>query len=521
MKWHAQVLHVARKDLRLSRWLLLTYATVVAAAGAAAAEWGVLADIAPLLRMFGVVVLGAVLLAVLVQADSPARGESLWVTLPLRSSAVFAAKILVGVVVVIGIALLGQLAGLRAHDVAPGDLPRLLGRSALSYGVWLAVAAAVASLTRDLRGFLLALTLGGFAWLLAFQVIAFTIGPSVPPAWSPSPFFIAGMLLLLAHQYRTRDVRRGTAISVAVSIALMFLPIALPRSAASATPATRTIPDHLRPDAIEIGELTLTAGSQTGFMIRLTGVSPFHQYVLVSPIVRIWMADGSSAAVRVKEPLVSLNEPTPRLKGLRNVGERRQITTVAAGVSLDLTPAQRQVLAAGQARLSLRGHLEVRELRAGMELPLRVGAGAADGGSRIRITKVESLPDGPAVELRTSTVTPAGERRVETTFESRVPRYLLVNRGRREALELRPSGSYSSDLALVLPGPRAQSSTTDLIPNFQQPGEAPRIEPAWLRGTQLLLVTWVAVGSDPIAVEDQGRGYEEWTAESVARSRGR
>lgn len=519
MKWHAQVLHVARKDLRLSRWLLLAYAAVVTAAAAAAAEWGVFAAIAPLLRMLGVVSLGAVLAAVLVQADSPARGESLWVTLPLRSSAVFAAKILVGVVVVIGIALLGQLAGLRAHDVAPGDLPRLLGRSALSYGVWLAVAAAVASLTRDLRGFLLALTLAGFAWLLAFQVIAFSIGPSVPPAWSPLPFFAAGMLLLLAHQYHTRDVRRGTAIAVAVSIALMFLPIALPRSAASATPATRAIPDHLRPGSIEIGELALKTGSQTGFMIRLTGVSPFHHYVLVSPIVRIQMADGSSAAVRVKEPLVSLNEPIPRLKGLRNLGERRQITTVATGVSLDLTPAQRQALAAGKSRLTLQGHLEVRELRTGVELPLRVGASAADGGSRIRITSVESLPDGPAVEMRTSTVSASGERKAETMFEPRVPEYLLVNRGRREALELRRSGSYGSDFSLMLPGPRAQSSTTDLLPNFQQPGEAPQIEPAWLGGARLLLVSWVPLGSVPISAVDRGRGYEEWTAEHAARSR--
>jgi hypothetical protein len=521
MRWHAQVLHVARKDLRLSRWLLLAYAAVVAAAGAAAAEWGVFAAIAPALRMLGVVMLGAVLLAVLVQADSPARGDSLWVTLPLRSSAVFAAKILVGVVVVIGIALLGQLAGLRAHDVAPGDLAALLGRSALSYGAWLAVVAAVASLTRDLRGFLLALTLAGFAWLFAVQVIVFGIGPSVPSGWSTWPFFIAGMLLLLAHQYHTRDVRRGAAIAVAVAIALMFLPMALPRSAASATPASRPIPVHLRPGSIEIGELALKAGSQTGFTIRLTGASPFHQYLLVSPTVRMRMAGGSFAAVRVKEPLVSINEPIPRLNGLRNLGERLRMTRVAGGVSLDLSPAQRQALAAGQAKLSLRGQLEVREVRAGAEMPLRVGASSANGGSRIRITNVETLPEGPEVELRTSTVSPPGDRQAETTFESRVPRYLLVNRGRGEALELRFSGSSGSDFSLVLPGPRAQSSTTDLVANFQQPGEAPRIEPAWLGAARLQFVSWVAVGSDPIAVEERGRGYKEWYAEDAARGRGR
>jgi hypothetical protein len=195
---------------------------------------------------------------------------------------------------------------------------------------------------------------------------------------------------------------------------------------------------------------------------------------------------------------------------------------VSARVAVDLSPAQRQALAAGQARLSLQGHLEVRELRAGAELPLRVGASAADGGRRIRITSVESLPEGPAVEVRTSSVqSSVGEGRAATTFEPRVPEYLLVNRSRRETFELRRSSSSGSDFALVLPGPRAQSSTIELVPQDLQPGETLRIEPAWLAGARLLLVTWVPVGSVPVSAEDRGRGYKEWAAEPAARGGGR
>ncbi|HLL85132.1 MAG TPA: hypothetical protein VK420_20855, partial [Longimicrobium sp.] len=394
MKWRAQVLHVARKDLRLSRWLLLAYAAVVAGAAAGAAEWGAFAAIDPALRTLTVFMLGAVLFAVLVQADSPARGDSLWVTLPLQPSAVFAAKLLVGGVVLIGIPLLGQLVGLRAHDVAPGDLPGLLGQSALSYGVWLAMVAAIAGLTRDLRSFLLALTLVAFCLLFGVRAVALGIGLSGPTGWDTSPFIVAGTLLLLAHQYRTRDVRRGAAMAIVFGIAVVFVPLALPRSAASATPATGTISRQLRPDSIEIGEVDLKNG-QAAVVMRVVGASPFHHYVLVSPTVRIRMADGSSAAVQVKEPLVSFTEPIPRLNGLGILGEGQKFAWHVARVSLDPSPAQRQALTAGQARLSLQGRLEVRELRTGAELPLRVGASAAHGGSRIRVTGVELLPDGP------------------------------------------------------------------------------------------------------------------------------
>lgn len=523
MKWHAQVLHVARKDLRLSRWLFLAYAAVVAGVTAAAAEWGAFAAIASPLRMLGLILLGTVLLAWLVQADSPARSDALWVTLPLHPSAVFAAKLLVGGVVLIGIALLGQLAGLRAHDVAPGDLPGLLGRSALSYGAWLMIAAAMAALTRDLRSFLLVLTLFAFVWLFAVQAVVLAIGRSGPSGWNMSPYIVAGMLLVLAHQYRTRDVRRGAAMAVALGIAVVFVPLAFPRSAASAVPTTRAIADHLRPASIEIGEVSLKPGSQAAFVMRVVGASPFHHYVLVSPTVRVRMDDGSSVVLPGTERLVSLNDPAVRLEGLRSLTERPRSESFAAQVQIELSPTQRQALAAGRARLSLQGRLEARELRAGVELPLRVGAGAADGGRRIRITSVESRPDGPAVEVRTSEVrSPVVGDPEGGGYGRSAAEYLLLNRSRRESLQMAMRSSSGSDFALVLPGPRARSSTTEIVPDDTRPdGEPRRVGPDWLGGARLLLVRWVPVGSSPIAAEDQGRGHKEWAAEDTRPSRGR
>jgi hypothetical protein len=94
------------------------------------------------------------------------------------------------------------------------------------------------------------------------------------------------------------------------------------------------------------------------------------------------------------------------------------------------------------------------------------------------------------------------------------PEHLLVSRSRREALQLRRGGVSESDFALVLPGPRARSSTTELGLEVGPPGEAPRIGPEWIGAARLLLVRWVPVGSGAIAVEDQGRGYRDRSAES-------
>jgi hypothetical protein len=217
-----------------------------------------------------------------------------------------------------------------------------------------------------------------------------------------------------------------------------------------------------------------------------------------------------------------LSLPIARLEGVRNLGEHRPIDRFVAMAAIELSPAQREALAAGQARLSLQGRLEVRELRTRAELPLRAGASDAKGGRRVQITGVENLPEGPAIEVRTSEVgSSADEGSDPSTYGMHAPEYLLVNRSRREALQMRRGGSSGSDLALVLPGTRARRSTADLVPGYQRPVEGPRVGPEWLGAARLLLVKWVPVGSDPITLKDQGRGLEEWAAEDDEGGRGR
>jgi hypothetical protein len=503
MKWHAQVAHVARKDLRQFWWMIAAYALVVAASTATATRWSAFGAGHPLLSMFGIVVLGMVLLAVLVQADSPARSTPFWITLPLHPSAVFTAKLVVGVVLVLGLALVGQAAALSAHAVPAGDLPGLLGHSALSFGSWLGTAAVIAALAPDLRTFLLALTLTTLTSFLGAYV-----------SWSlhdfshPSPSLLIPvvelccMVLLLAHQYLTRRVRRGVAAGV-----LLWTASLLVRSGSSAElAAAGVVPSPLRAATINIDEMQFSSGPEPMMMIQAKGLSPVHDYVLVSPIVELRMDDGSSAPVRLKESFIRLSHAAVPAEGIRWVNGRDPATEIGYVVTLKVTGAQRQALEQGRARLSLRGRVEVREPRVKMDLPLVAGAAAARQGLRMRVTRAEVLAQGPSVEVQASSVARSGSAGSGSERWSGFgpADHVLVNRSRGEGIILNSGSSRGSDGGLVLPGPSTKVSTTTFEPEITL-GRKISIEPGWLSGARLLVLEWAPLGSYPIAIQQRSR----------------
>ncbi len=87
----AQALHVARKDLRESRWPLIGYAALVVFAAVRAAGWwspGRAFEAA----MFLVVVAGIVLVPIVVQSDSPTGSDVFWATRPLAPTSVLISR---------------------------------------------------------------------------------------------------------------------------------------------------------------------------------------------------------------------------------------------------------------------------------------------------------------------------------------------------------------------------------------------------------------------------------------------
>jgi hypothetical protein len=508
MKWHAQVAHVARKDLRQFRWMIAVYAVVVAAA-TPEAGWSAFGADSPLLWMFVLVLTGMVLLAVLVQADSPARSTPLWVTLPLHPSAVFTAKLVVGVLVVLGLALVGQAVALSAHAVSAGDLPRLLGRSAVAFGLWLGTAAVIAALAPDLRTFLLALTLMTLGWMFSAQVIWASL--TWPENSGPLPLFVLVtglfcLVVLLAHQYLTRRIRRGVAAGALFWAASLLIPPVVARSAPAGDLAAGVVPDPVRAATIIIDSVDFHSNSEPMMKIRVKGLSPVHNYVLMSPAVELRMEDGSSAPVRTNDRFVWLGHGVVRLEGIRWVNRTepaQEAQETHTGVGLTLTPAQRRALEQGRARLSLRGRVEVREPRVRMELPLAAGAAGVRQGLRIRVTRAEVLAQGPSVEVRASSVAASRSGSGSESWSGPSSAdHVLVNRSRGEGLVMNQRSSHSSEGGLVLPGPSTKALRVVLEP-VGTPSPETGVEAGWLNGAHLLVVDWAPLGSYPIAIQQQ------------------
>lgn len=510
MRWHAQVAHVMRKDLYRSRWLLLAYTMVVLGVTAAAVGWRAFgAGSAPLGTLF-LILLGMILVALLVQADSPRGSTAFWVTLPLHRSAVFTAKVAGAILFLLVLPLVGQFAGLWAHAVAAGDLPVLLGRSALTYGAWLGFAAVVAALTPDLRTFAAGLVLVVVGGAVGMETLGSWLHPARAPL-SPDPLpwpvtVVGGALLVLAHQYRTRNVVRGAWIATLLGIAVVVLPVTAGRAAPAVRPASSSIPDPLRPAKLAVRNVRVDQGDETTLELQLSGVSASHQYLLVSPVVHLQRPNGSPVRVEIqsgRNASISLNAPIPGMdETLTWLGERVPPQNFLTTVRVDLLPEQREAVARGDARLTVRGHLEVREARVQADLPLEVGAMAIFAGRRTRVLEVENTGEGASVGLQASSV--ASPRFSEATTQMHMPAqrsimYALVNQYAHEAVALSERRSSGSNFALVLPGPQTWTETHSL----QQDPMVSRVRVGddWLRHARLVLLDWVPVGSDPFLIQ--------------------
>lgn len=507
MRWHAQVAHVMRKDLRASRAHVVAYVVVVLGATAAAVTGALHGAGLSLLWMISVIVMGVVVTALLIHADSPRASNAFWITLPLHRSAVLAAKV-TGVILLLLLPLAGQFAALRAHGVPVDALSALLGRSALSYAAWLGMGAVIAALTPDFRTFAVGLVIVWVAETIAANAIIYWVGDP----WSGAPPFyglprlatmVCGALFVLAHQYRTRNLLRSVMIAAGILIAGLAVPLVWSQQAQAPAPAAApaTLPEALSAATLAVGETRMDAGEDPWIGLQLNGASDVHQYLLIHPVARLHGRDGSSVPVEFhsSDPHLSLNSPLPRLEGETTwLGERTFPPGIIKMVRVRLSPEQRAALRRGDARLTLEGSLEVRAARVWADLPLATGANAASGGRRVRVVRVENSGGRPVVELDREFVgSPSGRgsRLSESRFD--VVDHVLVNPASGEAVALRQAGGSGSSFGLVLPGPDAWTTRqTFELGRDSDSGITDR----WLRQARLHLIEWVTVGSAPVGV---------------------
>jgi hypothetical protein len=508
MRWHAQVVHVARKDLWLLRWPLLAYAIVVGLTTLSAGAVIEPGSDSALLGAMGVFVLGAIVAAMAVYTDDPASTRALWPTRPLSPSAVFAAKVLLIEGVLVGIISLGALAALVLHAVPLREMPPLLARSAAIFGTTFAIAAMVAVVTPGLRAFIPV----GLVAFLCVQLLVRRL-----PAWQPGsgqptllgawPVLAVTVYLAVAlMQYTNRRIFR-TRVIVLASLALAVVRMPAPQQRAS---RPRELPEMSPVIQLQVlpVQLPTHAGDESlSLQLGLSGDHPEAQYWITNP--RLWLDDGSgrerAIPVRFYHPVV----PGAGIRAVPTSAAARNLITLAhAGPLID-------AMKRGTGRLIVEGTVELRALRPITSMPLEAGATGRAVGRRLRILSVSGVSEPTYVLVRVSLirVSPPEWQAVADRDLTRDVSYEIVDPagGTRAILPVTHSSGGSGTF---LPGLETNYGTstlssrpfrpmparTQIVGRGLPPAPTPPAIPSIGPNTQLVVSAWTLVGTAALRV---------------------
>ncbi|MDB4913797.1 MAG: hypothetical protein JWM95_1441 [Gemmatimonadetes bacterium] len=474
MSFIAQVWHVMRKDARQVRVLLLVYVAAVAAS----AEHAIApTDINPLLEMVVLLlfVLGMLVAAGLVQADSPTRNDAFWRTRPLRPMAVLAAKVVTIIVAVLLLAAVAQAMVLTILAVPFRAAVPLVGNSARIYATWLLVAVIVASATRDLRTFVVTLMAGAFATLVSISLIG---APKFQLALSHVELPLrllgaAGGIIFVVHLYRGHDITRRTLLCGVFPVIALLLPMfaAAPGTPESELAGTSTA--HLK--------LDLEAGStpvRPEVRIRVEGAEAGKRYRIRSGVVVFHQHGKDTLQIKLPEELVELDRDSV--------------------VNFPIGDASR--LQAPVDSIVLTGTLIVEAMASGDTLRYRQFSTAARDGRRVTITKVAPFFDDALLVLTTTRVeegsTPvanggAGDDGASTAR--------LVNTVLHESIPLHRMRGGTSSRSILLSGVSlSESSDTYKAGPLDRFSRGRTVDAAWLKDAYVELTRWVLEHKYPV-----------------------
>jgi hypothetical protein len=514
MTWLGQVLHVAAKDVRQARWMLLAYLAVAAFATLSALggrdEFGI-RDMSMVL----VVIVGMFTAAFFIQADSPVRSDAFWASRPFHPGAVLAAKGMSALVVLVGVPLLGQLAVLAANDVSGTKLLVLLGKSVWVYSLWLLIAMLVAAVTRDLRTFTTVIVI--MPVLMGIALVLSTLGQDVWTGGIAEPtvtvtgtaklvtstvVMLVGMscaVMSLILLYRTRSMRRSTWAAVIAAVPCLFLTIFIfPQRRASAGASALTL--AAKPGvAVEIR----TDQGQTRISFEPGPPRPTNRLLtLDGGVLKLTLRNGDVIRLPVDSRLTLETPALPVAERIRWIGPEAFSRGSGGMHSVRLTRKQRDAVKAGVASASLEGTISAVEPRASATIPLRSGEVRTSDGSVVRIVGVNSAPDDSIAAVVRTSISGAGSPESQALAMSwwDTPRYALVNRLRGEAAMAGPGRNGGSTQALVLPGAWRWTEKT-LLQRVTRFNEEIPIDNMWLQGAEVVVIDWKYVGRSKIHID--------------------
>ncbi|MDE3129171.1 MAG: hypothetical protein KGL38_14270, partial [Gemmatimonadota bacterium] len=353
--------------------------------------------------MIALTLFAVLIVATLVQSDSPRSATAFWVTRPLAPSAVLAAK--VGMIVfLLLLPSLGEAAGLAMLRVSAGRMVSLIGGGLVAFGAWLLVAALFAAVTTDLPAFILvyvAVPLGGLAllWMLASPSTAGGASTSDVQRNVATAVSVAAGLGLLALVFRRRDIGRGIWLPV-----LVVGPGLMVARAIGVRPALRpTAPDafvafHVTPSPQQVrGYLGIHAGPDS--------LGPDRRVQLTYDSIVVGLRDGKSVTVMGTGSYGNYGSGTPvggsdwSWHGCHSF----VWNSPTADQSIQLTATQSAIVAAGGGIASIDLYGRAVESRARIltrAIPPGTWRNVAEG-LRVRVAGVRSGPDDITARLET------------------------------------------------------------------------------------------------------------------------
>lgn len=507
MNWVAQVGHVAAKDARHARWMLLVYAALLVTAVVSIASgrafgpyWistntqvlgmrDVFVTYTPLLT----VIIGLIGAVWLLQDDSPTSANAFWASHPLSASAVMMAKLTMVTLAIIAVPLIGAWVALTALKVDAHTAATMLAGCMLSYGQLALAVMLIGALTDDLRTFA-----GIFAALLiALIVISGAVeeysphlGGAVAPAAVSLVSVVAGLaLMVVLYRARQRSARTWLAaafVAGGLTISSFVNPLLSPHPVPPVASGA--------PIAIDATSAGIANGApQWSVRVRMAQATDSERFDFTPDSIGFVRDDGSTVRANGDYPTIVARGGAPRLdipvRWIDMANWSDGFTTQPHVTPGFVAASVRAIVAAGAVTVS--------RSRVIGSLPLRSGAATTAAGHRVAIYGFEQNATGADVWIELSSVSQAGavsSAGAGTGLGARGGvQFAIVNDARHEAMLLWGSNDSGGGGPIVLPWIGVTTNFTQFTTNRRgNAATSAPVDSAWYANARLVAVEWTA-----------------------------
>lgn len=489
MTWGGQVWHSLQTDLRHARWLLAAYIAVIAWLVVDRLQGGASDEITSWLP-YVLILLSGLIIITAVQAQSPSEEGASWRVLPLSPTAVLASKLAL-IVCLLLLGLTGQWLALTPFQPDAAQLRAALTDSVSPFLICGGISAVVASQTRSVQGFFLALVAIGLCFVLLLNMgldpvrtdgslsvsgRRFPVGLTVLSAALASVAFAAATYV--------RPVRRRVLLGAcAACVVTVFGAEQIVAAQRSTAPRNRVdtlppIPDRYQLAAtMQVAEAPGADPAQVGVDIQfsMNRVEDGERVLLDFASILLTFPGGDTARVAMDgllrrpgyTPLGAmagsdnlLQEPAyvPESRmawppsGRDRVSHRRRSTIV-------LRADRAAHLRAGRATARVDGYVSMVVGEKAAELAFEPGASVTKRGWSIALVDSVRAPGitQPVMQVRSMRRDNAMSAIAAFQRPSRVPTLLLLDSAAQTATEIGSAMTHSGSVAPVLFGVQLQS----------------------------------------------------------------